>query len=142
MTRKIYHGSCHCGAVTFSADIDFATMPSQRCNCSMCTKARTWFVGVPAADVTVTSGADLLVDYTFAPKGKPPIGLHNRFCPTCGIRPYVQGHEKSLGGPFYAIAIAALDDIDGEIDDIVANIKYVDGRHDQYDREPSDKRMM
>lgn len=141
MTKKTYHGSCHCGAVAFTADIDF-DQPTQRCNCSICTKARTWFIGVPARDVTIVKGEEELADYSWDPPGKPPLGLHYRFCKTCGIRAFAEGQMKSLGGPFYAVAIAALDDVERDVDQVVGSIKYVDGRHDEYHREPADIRML
>ena len=141
MTLKTYHGSCHCGAVAFTASLDFEE-GTQRCNCSICTKSRTWFCGAKADAVTITKGEDQLADYSWVPPGGPKLELHYRFCKTCGVRAFAKGYEEKLGGTFYAVAIDALDDVGGDVDQLAHSIRYVDGRNDEYGREPSDIRLM
>ena len=43
-------------------------------------------------------------------------------------------------GKFFAIAIAALDNVDA--DELAGKIRYVDGRSGRYDREPDDTRLL
>jgi hypothetical protein len=137
--KKTYHGSCHCGAVKFEADIDLSK-GTTRCNCSICTKARAWFAIVKADDFRLLAGEDAQADYQWTPPGKPHPNLHYRFCTTCGVRAFAQGKQEALGGVFYAIAVATLDDADPN--ELTTSIKYVDGRHDHYDKTPEDTRAM
>jgi hypothetical protein len=141
MAKKTYHGSCHCGAVAFEAKIDF-DKGTTRCNCSICTKTRFWFAIVPAGDFKIEKGEDRLADYTWIPPGKSKANLHYRFCETCGVRVFGQGDNASAGGKFYAVAIAALDDIEQDADQLAKSIKYVDGRHDDYGHTPADTRLL
>jgi hypothetical protein len=139
MASKTHAGSCHCGAVRYQAELDLA-QGTLRCNCSICSKARAWFAFVKADLFRLISGEDALADYQWAPPGRPP-HLHYRFCKTCGIRLFAQGDDPSLGGRFYAVAVATLDGV--EPDELAAApIRYVDGRHDRYDRPPADTRTM
>src|SRR3546814_1092915 len=55
MSRVELEGSCHCRAVAYRVLLD-AQPTSNRCNCSVCTKARTWFVPVAVADFTLEIG--------------------------------------------------------------------------------------
>jgi hypothetical protein len=138
MTMKTYAGSCHCGAVRFEAEMDLSN-GTKRCNCSICTKARAWYAIVPATQVRVLVGDAALSDYQWTAPEKSEPQLHYRFCKTCGVRAFAYG-EPPQGGPFYAIAIAALDNLDP--DEVATSIKYLDGRHDRYDRAPDDTRLL
>ena len=66
------HGSCHCGAVRFSCEIDLSPEGERslqlregpwyastlRCNCSWCGKTRIWKSHVPAEAFALLQGAD------------------------------------------------------------------------------------
>src|SRR5688572_10764449 len=109
--KKTYHGSCHCGAVRFEADLDLAA-GTTRCNCSFCAKARWWMAFAVDTDFRLLSGADALSDYrhTRSIKGEP--FLHFQFCRHCGFRPFTAGGPLPMFGdrPFHAINLACLDD--------------------------------
>jgi len=139
MSLKTYRGSCHCGAVRFEAEIDLSK-GTNRCNCSICAKARAWFVLVSPDRFRQISGAEAQAEYQWVPPGRPGANLHYRFCKTCGVRTAGRGEYGPGGGQFYFIAVASLDDADP--DEIAASIRHVDGRHDRYDRPPEDIRLM
>jgi hypothetical protein len=96
-------GSCHCGAVRFSCQVDLAA-PTTRCNCSICSKARYWFTAVPAADFELLQGADALAEYRFGSHG-----IGHRFCRTCGIKTFGEASHPDLGGAFFAVAVTCLE---------------------------------
>jgi hypothetical protein len=130
MASKTYSGSCHCGAVKFEADIDLSA-GTNRCNCSICAKARSWFAIVKPDHYRPISGEEALTDYQWAPPGRSPF-LHFRFCKTCGVRTAGRGGEVGDEKAFYFVSIGALDNVDRE--ELAASpIRYVDGRHDKFD---------
>ena len=139
MALKTYTGSCHCGAVKYQADIDISK-GTMRCNCSLCKKARAWFAFVTPDHFRLEKGEDAMADYQWTPAGKPRPNLHYRFCKTCGVRAFAQGDQEAMDGVFYAVAVASLDDADP--DELAGSIKYVDGRHDHYDKAPEDTRYL
>jgi hypothetical protein len=119
--------------VRFEADIDLGE-GTNRCNCSFCAKARAWFTLVSPDRFRQTAGADAQSEYEWTPASHPGPNLHYRFCKTCGVRTAGRGDHGPGGGPFYFIAVASLDDADP--DELAASIRYVDGRHDRFDRVP------
>jgi hypothetical protein len=139
MALKTYSGGCHCGAVRYEADIDLSE-GTYRCNCSLCTKARAWFVPVRPDRFRFTEGADAQTVYEWTPPGRPRPNLHFGFCRTCGIRTTGLGDHGPDGGPFRFIAVASLDAADP--DELAASVRYLDGRHDRFDRPPEDIRVL
>jgi hypothetical protein len=69
MTYLRYHGSCHCQAVRYEAEFDLAA-GSNRCNCSLCGKARAWFLFVRGDNFKLLSGDDVLSTYQWVPPGR------------------------------------------------------------------------
>lgn len=137
MTKKTYHGHCHCGAVAYEAKID-ADTGTTRCNCSLCTPSRFWFAIVQPEDFKLENGEDQLSDYSWIPPGKSKAHLRYRFCKTCGVRTFAEGEA----GKFYAVSIATLDGFEQDANQLVESMKYVDGRHDDYKHEPAETRLL
>jgi hypothetical protein len=140
MTYRRYHGSCHCQAVRYEAEFDLAA-GSNRCNCSLCSKARAWFLFVRGDKFKLLAGNDVLSTYEWVPPGRAESGLTYRFCSRCGIRLYATGDLAQLGGRFYAIHVPTLDDVDRE-QLVHAPLNFVDNAHDRPDRAPEDTRLM
>jgi hypothetical protein len=139
-TYQRYHGSCHCQAVRYEATFDLAA-GSNRCNCSLCSKARAWFLFVRGENFKLLAGEDLLGTYEWVPAGRNAPGLSYRFCSRCGIRVFATGELAQLGGRFHAIHVPTLDDVDRE-QLASAPLNYIDNAHDRPDRAPADTRLM
>ncbi len=136
--KRTFNGSCHCGAVRFACEADLAAGTS-RCNCSMCMKGRFWKVIVPASDFHLLRGGDALTEYRF--QGDTGAGIHHCFCATCGIKPFGVGEHEALGGKFYGVNVACLDDVTDE-EFAEAPVKFEDGRNNRWDSTPREIRYL
>ena len=126
---QTFHGSCHCGAVRFAADIDLAR-GTLRCNCSFCARLRWWAAIVTPAAFRLLTGADALGDYQFHTRRE-----HHFFCRHCGVHPFGTGTSPRWGA-FYAVNVACLADAAPE-DLAAAPITWIDGKNDNWDSVPA-----
>lgn len=144
------HGSCHCGAVRFACDIDLAPAGQRspqlrpgewyastlRCNCSFCRKTRMWKNHVPAEAFRLLQGEEKLSHYRFG-EGS----IDHTFCSVCGVYPFVSASEPVMGGDFYCVNVACLDDVSEE-EYAAAPIRYEDGANDNWGHAPKVTRYL
>ena len=143
--RRTYEGSCHCGAVGFTCEIDLAPAGQRspppraamhftttwRCNCSYCTKTRFWKAFVPAEHFRLVRGEASLGDYRFGERA-----IAHRFCTVCAMHPFATASMDVMGGDFVAVNLACLDDATAT-ELAAAPVRYEDGRNDAWDTEPA-----
>jgi hypothetical protein len=133
---KTYHGSCHCKKIRFEADIDLSK-GTGRCNCSFCHKVRNWSVGLKPENVRLQADQEDLGSYSFRENSQN----NHLFCTNCGVRIGTRGYVEEIGGAYFSIVLAVLDDVDPQ-ELIHAPIRYMDGLHDNWFNEPKETRHL
>ncbi|MFN7161207.1 MAG: GFA family protein [Candidatus Gracilibacteria bacterium] len=127
--KKTYTGSCHCGKVTYSAEVDLSS-GTGKCNCTICSKTRNWSISMKPDDLTILTGQENETDYQWGSNT-----IHNYFCNTCGVRTHGSGNIPEMGGAFATIQISTIDNITPEE---LADLKvgYSDGLHNNWMNPP------
>jgi hypothetical protein len=128
--RKTYTGGCHCGAVRYEVDLDLQA-GTGRCNCSICAKRRFWGARAVPADFRLLTDPAALADYQFNSHS-----VHHRFCRTCGVHAFGDGHIAQTGGDFVSVNVACLDGISPE--ELAAlPVRYFDGLNNNWWNAPT-----
>lgn len=112
-----YEGSCHCGAVTFTASMPPVTS-AMSCNCSHCSRKGLLLTFIPREKFVVTGGKKQLTEYRFNKKQ-----IEHLFCRTCGVQAfgYGTGHD---GTAMAAVNVRCLPAVDLD----TLSIEKVNGR--------------
>ncbi len=132
---KTYHGSCHCGAIRYEADLDLQSGTS-RCNCTYCLKARAWGIHAKPEAFRLAAGSDEGVAYHKHPDA--PVKYH---CATCGVHTHARGNAPYMGGAFVTVFVATLDD--ASPDELMSGkINFADGLGNNWTNPPEEIRHL
>ena len=100
----IYRGSCQCGAVRLSAELDIEGAVT--CNCSRCRRMGFVLAFAPIEKFTLEAGEGATTEYLFNRHT-----ISHRFCATCGVEAYAMG-QKPDGSRVVAVNVNCLDGVD------------------------------
>ena len=78
-------GSCHCGAIRFSASMPDPPVPALGCNCSICSMTGFLHIMVPHDRFELLTGRDSLTSYRFGSGAADHL-----FCSNCGVKSFYQ----------------------------------------------------
>jgi len=84
------NGSCHCGAVKFTAELPFGLSSARRCTCSICRMRGAVAVTSTPEGFKILEGEDKLATYRFN-----TMTAEHHFCIECGI----YTHHKRRSNP-------------------------------------------
>lgn len=101
---RTYKGSCHCGAVTFEADISLDGLIE--CNCSPCYRKGLVLAFAPRPALRLAKGEGATTSYFFNRHN-----IEHSFCKTCGVQPYGYGKGPD-GAEMAAINVRTLEDVE------------------------------
>lgn len=132
---KTYHGSCHCGAIRYEAELDLAS-GTGRCNCTYCLKARAWGIHVKPDAFRLADASEEGVAYHRHPQA--PVKYH---CAKCGVHTHARGDAPYMGGAFVTVFVATLDDASPQ-ELLSGAIRFSDGLHDNWMNPPAEVRHL
>jgi hypothetical protein len=93
---QTYSGSCHCGAIAYTVEVD--TAQALKCNCSICTKLGAVWAFAPKSKFKLAKGADKQGDYLFNKKRLHHL-RHRKLCRGHRPRRIAHGrHQPALPG--------------------------------------------
>lgn len=95
-----HSGACHCGAVTFEADL--AMTPIIACNCSHCYAKGFQLTFTTPDHFRLLTGEDKLRSYRFNREV-----IDHRFCEDCGVEAFAFGKNRD-GSDSVAVNIRTL----------------------------------
>ena len=67
--------------------------------------------------------------------------MHHPFCRHCGVRSFGRVHIDALGGDFYSVNVACLDDVEAS-ELVAAPVRFFDGRHNSWQTSPAETRHL
>ncbi|MDT3377262.1 GFA family protein [Labrys portucalensis] len=100
-----FEGSCHCGAVSFTAEADAPTS-AVSCNCSYCRRKGSLLAFLPAEAVTISADPARLKTYQFNKHR-----IEHQFCETCGTQAFAKA-KRPDGAAMVAINLRCVPAID------------------------------
>ena len=97
------NGSCHCGAVKFTADLPHGLASARRCTCSICRMPGA-VAGTGSVDgFMIREGEDKLATYRFS-----TMTAEHHFCSVCGIYTH---HKRRSNPDELGINVACLEGV-------------------------------
>lgn len=101
-----YQGSCHCGEVRFTVDVDLSRPIT--CNCSYCSRRGSILAFTPAENFALQGGEEKLTEYRFHTKK-----IQHLFCSVCGIESFARSTMPD-GTKMVAVNVRCLEGVDLE----------------------------
>jgi hypothetical protein len=97
-----FHGSCHCGGVTFRIDALIEELTT--CDCSLCSRKNALMTKVQERELTLLSGEELLSAYEWNTHR-----VKHFFCSRCGIYTF---HRKRAAPDHFGVNVFCLEGFD------------------------------